>query len=336
MCPILGKERTHRALAEDRIAERLPGAVHRVSRLSPMINRSRLRRTVGGQRPQIWFVPRMPNAGEPLLTAADERNLARQMEAGTLARERRLSGADFLDATEAELLLLEQEGEHARTRFIAANLPLVAMVLREFSARGSAAESDLFQEGCVALALAVLRFDHAREVRFASYALRWIRAYVGAATAAQLGAMNLPVSRAAQLRTARHVESQLAQTLGRLPTTAELAAALGRTVAWTSRLMNHRRPESLETLLPDIIRAPEADIPAEGRPGQLGTELLQHLEDLDRRVLEHRLGFVDGVAHSYAEVARRLRISTGRVRRCEQRALDTLRTICPQSAYAHL
>lgn len=276
------------------------------------------------------------DAGEALLTAADERTLARQMEAGAIARERRLSGAGFGDATQAELLLLEREGERARARFIAANLPLVAMVLREFGVRGSAAESDLFQEGCVALALAALRFDHAREVRFASYALCWIRASVGAATAGQLGAMNLPVSRAAQLRTARQVESRLAQELGRLPTTAELAAALGRTVPWTSRLMEHRRPESLETLLPDAIRAPDADVHAERPSRQLGAELLRHLEDLDRRVLEHRLGFVDGATHSYAEIARRLRISAGRVRRCEQRALDALRAICPQSAHEHL
>ena len=157
----------------------------------------------------------IPEGGEPQLTAAEERELAIRMEAGAIARELRLAGAGFGDASEAELLMLEREGALARTRFVSANLPLVAMVLREFGARGTVGESDLFQEGCVALALAVMRFDHARGVRFATYALSWIRAYLGASAAGQLGAMNLPVSRAAQLRSARHVETRLTQALGR-------------------------------------------------------------------------------------------------------------------------
>jgi RNA polymerase primary sigma factor len=285
----------------------------------------------------VRLVHALLDAGEPLLTAADERTLAWRMEAGTIARERRLSGAAFEEATEEELLILECEGELARTRFVAANLRLVALVLREYGIRGPATESDLFQEGCVALALAVLRFDHARGgARFATYALCWIRAYVGAAVAGQLGAMNLPASRVAQLRTARRVESQLAQTLGRLPTTEELAAALGRPVEWTSRLMDHRRPESLDTLVSDPLQDPDQQALTDRPPRRLSLDLLHHLDGLDRRVLEHRFGFVDGRPHSYADVARALRISASRARRCEQRALEALRTICPQSAYAHL
>jgi RNA polymerase primary sigma factor len=268
--------------------------------------------------------------GELPLTAAEECELARRMEAGVIARERRLAGAEFADASEAELIMLEREGELARTRFVTANLRLVAMVLGEFRARGTSSEPDLFQEGCVALALAVMRFDHARGVKFATYALSWIRAYVGAAAAGQLGAMNLPVSRAAQLRSARHLETRLTQTLGRVPTTAELAAALGRDVAWTSQLMSYQRPQSLTALAADMIGiGAEREAQRELTSGPT-VELLCQLEDLDRRVLEHRHGFLDGEPHSYAETARLLQISVSRVRRAEKRALDRLRTICPQ------
>jgi RNA polymerase primary sigma factor len=279
----------------------------------------------------------IPDGGEPQLTAAEERELAIRMEAGAIARESRLAGTGFGDASEAELIMLEREGELARTRFVAANLPLVGMVLREFGARGTVAEPDLFQEGCVALALAVIRFDHARGVRFATYALSWIRAYVGAAAAGQLGAMNLPVSRAAQLRSARHVETSLTQSLGRAPTTTELAAALGRDVAWTSQLMSYQRPQSLTAFAPEAVGIAAEREPRSARASAgLTAELLCQLEDLDRRVLEYRHGFADGEPHSYAETARLLQISVSRTRRLEQRALDRLRTICPQCASAEL
>jgi RNA polymerase sigma factor (sigma-70 family) len=270
--------------------------------------------------------------GEPPLTAAEECELARRMEAGVIARELRVAGTGFADASEAELIMLEREGELARTRFMTANLRLVAMVLGEFRARGTSPEPDLFQEGCVALALAVMRFDHARGVKFATYALSWIRAYVGAAAAGQLGAMNLPVSRAAQLRSARHLETRLTQTLGRVPTMAELATALGRDVAWTSQLMSYQRPQSLTALSADTIGlSAEREAQRELISGPTA-ELLCQLEDLDRWVLEHRHGFLDGEPHSYAETARLLQISVSRVRRAEKRALDRLRTICPQGA----
>jgi RNA polymerase sigma factor (sigma-70 family) len=279
----------------------------------------------------------IPDDGEAQLTAAEERQLASRMEAGAIARELRLAGNGFGDASEAELIMLEREGELARTRFVAANLPLVAMVLREFGARGTVGEPDLFQEGCVALALAVLRFDHARGVRFATYALSWIRAYVGAAAAGQLGAMNLPVSRAAQLRSARHVETRLTQTLGRVPTTTELAAALGRDLAWTSQLMSYQRPQSLAAFAPDAVGVgAEREPRSERASTRLTAELLCQLTDLDRRVLEYRHGFADGEPHSYAETARLLQISVSRARRVEQRALDRLRRICPQGARAEL
>ena len=73
-----------------------------------------------------------------------------------------------------------------------------------------------------------------------------------------------------------------------------------------------------------------------GEVTQVVRELLGRLEDLDRQVLEHRLGFVDGQPRSFAYTARVLSISATRVRRLEARALETLRGVCPQQASAHL
>ena len=260
------------------------------------------------------------------------------MEAGVLARELRLKASEVPHAETAELLLIEEEGDRARLRFISANLALVSLVVRELAPRRLFPEPDLFQECCLGLAVAVMRFDYTRGIRFATYALYWIRAHVGAATVRQLGAMNLPVSRAEQYRTARRREAELAQVLGRLPTTGELAEDLGKGEEWTSRLINYQRPQSLSALDLDLVPGSVEQSSGMTKVDReaLGAELLRRLDEVDRRVLEFRLGFADGEPHSYAETARSLQMTTTQVRRRERRALEQLRGICPQSAAAHL
>jgi RNA polymerase primary sigma factor len=278
----------------------------------------------------------VPN--EPLLTHVELVELQRVIEAGLLAKAARLSGAGFADATEQELILLEDQGALARQRFIEANLGLVGMVSRQFAARCQLPEAELFQEGCLGLITAAERFDHARGYRFSTYALFWIRAFVGAATAKHLGAMNLPTSRAEQLRAAHGLEAELTQSLGRPPTLREMADALGRSEDWTAGLLSHQRPRSLElvdaTTLERMHTRDELD--AVLAEPILVRELLLRLDALDRRVLELRLGFADGEPKSFAHTARILQISVTRVRRIEARALEKLRGFCPQQASAQL
>ena len=190
--------------------------------------------------------PYADEPGEPLLTGSQVVELQCAIEAGLLARDARLSGSGFRDATDHELRLLEASGERARERFIRANLGLVGMISRQYAARCQLPDAELFQEGCLGLLTAVQRFDHVRGYRFSTYALFWIRAFVGAAAAKLLGAMNLPTSRAEQLRSARGLEAELSQGLGRPPTVGELAQALGRSESWTAGLLAHQRPRSLE------------------------------------------------------------------------------------------
>jgi len=269
-------------------------------------------------------------AAEPLLTGEEVHALARAIEAGVLAREARLGGG-WGDATPDELAELERIGEQAWQRFIRANLRLVAMVAGQSAARSRLPEADLFQEGCLGLMAAVQRYDHVRGHAFATYALFWIRSAVGAGSARQLGALNLPTSRAEQLRAARGVEAALTQQLGRVPDRTEVAAALGRSVAWTAALLAHVAPEPLE--------AAEAVVAAgagEAVPDLDVRGLLAHLTPVQRAVLELRLGFVGEQAQSLAETARRLRLSVGRVRRIEATALEELRGICPQAAVWYL
>jgi hypothetical protein len=90
-------------------------------------------------------------ANEPQPTPAELVQLHRIIEAGLLARDARLSGAGFADATEQELRLLENQGALARQQFIQANLGLVGMVSRQFAARSQLPDAELFQEGCLGL-----------------------------------------------------------------------------------------------------------------------------------------------------------------------------------------
>src|SRR5215210_5761165 len=98
------------------------------------------------------------NDDEALLTPVEVVNLQRRIEAGVLATAARLQGTAPAAATEAELRLVEADGEQARQRFIRANLRLVRMVARQVALRSHLPEADLFQEGCVGLITAVARF----------------------------------------------------------------------------------------------------------------------------------------------------------------------------------
>lgn len=274
---------------------------------------------------------------EPLLTARDEQVLAHQIEAGVLARNARLSGRDVEGATDVELRLLEELGEQARQRYIRANLRLVAQAARLAANRSRMPESDLFQEGCLGLICAVERFDFRRGLKFSTYASFWIRAYVAAAAANLFGALNVPPSRAHQLRHARGVEVHLTQTFGRSASVAEVAAGLGRSEQWTADLMGHQSPQSFDGLDVDTLDLP-ADVgtAAGSTPERSGAELLWHLHGLERDVLALRYGFTDGIAHTYTEISRLLTITVSRARRLETRALERLRGVCPRSAEAYL
>lgn len=268
-----------------------------------------------------------------LLTPEEEVRLAWEIEAGVLAAEALARGSHPHGATDEELRWLVGAGRRARSRYVRANLRLVAMVSRQAGVRAGIADADLFQEGCLGLMTAVDRYDVRRGCRFATYALLWIRAFVGAASARLLGTMNLPASRATQLRHARGIEALLAQELGRQPTGAEVASALGRSATWTLRLLAHEHPQGLDEV--DDIGADDADLDVVLVGVGATAELLDVLQGFDRQVLELLFGF-GGEPLTYPEVSRSLGVTSNRVRRAEQRALERLREVCPQAARERL
>lgn len=279
---------------------------------------------------------RLPPA---LLEAADEAALATAIEAGLFAAEAR-SGGLAVPADEQELIMLERIGEWAAQHFVENNLRLVAMVVRREGTRSRMPESELFQEGCLGLIEAVRRFDHRRGLRFATYALHWIRAYVGAISANRAGALNLPARRAGRLREVRGVRARLEQELGRDATVDELAEKVGKRPDWVARLLSGGAVSPMDS--DQLIGLDLADETASAQFDAVlrgtipGRELLGELDELQRRVIELRYGFVDGREHSLRETARELGLPISTVRRAELRALEELRAVCPQQARVHL
>ena len=279
---------------------------------------------------------RLPPA---LLEADDERELASAIEAGLLAAEARQDRLP-VPASEHELIMLERIGERAAQRFVESNLRLVAMVVRREAARSRMAESELFQEGCLGLIEAVRRFDHRRGLRFATYALHWIRAYVGAISANRAGELNVPASRAGRFWEVRGVRARLAQQLGRDATVDELAAEVGRGSDWVLRLLSSGRTRPMDTdQLLGLELADEAaseEFEAIFREAIPGREVLNNLDRLHRQVIELRYGFTGGREHSLREIARDLALPVSTIRRAELRALEELRAVYPQQARVHL
>src|ERR671931_637533 len=163
-------------------------------------------------------------AEHPLLTAEQERRLARRVERGDLA---------------------------AKDLLVRRNLRLVASVARRHVGRGLPME-DLLQEGVVGLIRAAEKYDWRRGTRFSTYAVPWIRQAIGHALAATSRAIRLPAPQHLDADRLARAERTLMERLGREPRAAELAAATGLDETAVVRIRRaNATPASLEAPLGD-------------------------------------------------------------------------------------
>ena len=267
----------------------------------------------------------------PLLTAEEEIGLARHMEAGTLAAAVLGGDAAPVPATQAELQCLVAIGRQAREHYVLANLRLVTMVAHPAARRSGLSSGDLFQEGVSGLLQAVDRFDYRQGVRFATYALPWIRAHIARAVANRCGQLPLSAHRAERRRRLQNAAEGLSQQLGRQPTHTEIAQEVGLTLANVTELLAYKPPVALVGENGAVIDPPDpcasAALDQVGEPEPQVGVWLRRLPVAERRVLRLRYGFV-GTPHSYAQVAARLGLAKSTVRRMEARALERLRGVC--------
>ncbi|MDE0144143.1 MAG: RNA polymerase sigma factor RpoD [Caldilineaceae bacterium] len=272
----------------------------------------------------------------PLLTAAEEVDLAKRMEAGRDSRHR-LNHEQIEWEEREQLLWLVRDGRSAQEHLIKANSRLVVSVAKKYVGRG-VPFLDLIQEGNIGLIRAVKKFDYCRGYKFSTYATWWIRQAVTRAIADQGRTIRVPVHMYEQINRLTRTSRQLVQELGRDPTTEEIAEELGVTPRKVEHIMRvSQRPLSLEmpvgeeedSYLGDFIEDEDADSPQDSAGRQILREVIdeifQSLTPREVRILQLRFGLVDGYNYTLEEVGRKFGVTRERIRQIEAQALSRLR-----------
>ena len=273
----------------------------------------------------------------PLLTAADEVDLAKRVEAGVFAAERLDTAARLSPAMRRDLHAIVVDGDQAKRRLIEANLRLVVSIAKRYSGRGLPF-LDLIQEGNLGLIRAVEKFDYTRGFKFSTYASWWIRQAVSRAVADQARTIRIPVHMVETVNRILRTQRMLVQVLGREPTAEELAERVDMPV---ERVVEIRRlalePVSLHSPvgeedgseLGDLIEDSESASPPElvsaGLLAGHVEDVLGHLGEREREVVKMRYGLVDGEPHTLEEVGRAFGVTRERVRQIEAKSLAKLR-----------
>src|SRR5260221_5449231 len=246
----------------------------------------------------------------PLLTPAEEIKLARKIKRG--------------DA-------------NARAHMVRANLRLVVKIAHDYANLGLPL-LDLVSEGNIGLMKAVERFDPAKGGKLSTYAAWWIKQSIKRALDNQSKTIRLPVHLVDKISKIRRVSLQMSEELGREPTDDELAEEIGLSRGKVSQLKTASiRPASLDAPISDddstefgeIVGDEDAQTPFELlRDKNLRdelTELLEGLDDRERKIILQRFGLDGGKPKTLEEVGKKFRVTRERIRQLQNIALAKLR-----------
>ncbi|MEU9114538.1 RNA polymerase sigma factor [Streptomyces sp. NPDC048483] len=273
----------------------------------------------------------------PLLTAAEEVDLARRVEAGLFAEEKLITAPDLDSQLAHDLDRLVVLGRIAKRRLIEANLRLVVSVAKRYVGRGLTM-LDLVQEGNLGLIRAVEKFDYARGYKFSTYATWWIRQAMSRALADQARTIRVPVHVVELINRVVRVQRRMLQERGYEPTPQEVAAHLDLTEERVSEVLRlAQEPISLhapvgeedDVALGDLIEDGDAASPVESAAFLLLREhldaVLSTLGERERKVVQLRYGLADGRPRTLEEIGRIFGVTRERIRQIESKTLNKLR-----------
>ncbi|CAL9578073.1 RNA polymerase sigma factor [Streptomyces sp. enrichment culture] len=273
----------------------------------------------------------------PLLTAAEEVELARRVEAGLFAEEKLSTTPDLDSELALDLDRLVVMGRMAKRRLIEANLRLVVSVAKRYVGRGLTM-LDLVQEGNLGLIRAVEKFDYARGYKFSTYATWWIRQAMSRALADQARTIRVPVHVVELINRVVRVQRRLLQERGCEPTAEEVGAHLDLTPERVREVLRlAQEPVSLhapvgeedEVALGDLIEDGDAASPVESAAFLLLREhldaVLSTLGERERKVVQLRYGLADGRPRTLEEIGRLFGVTRERIRQIESKTLGKLR-----------
>ncbi|MGY0486693.1 RNA polymerase sigma factor [Streptomyces sp. WG-D5] len=273
----------------------------------------------------------------PLLTAAEEVELARRVEAGLFAEEKLTHAPDLDSQLALDLDKLVVMGRMAKRRLIEANLRLVVSVAKRYVGRGLTM-LDLVQEGNLGLIRAVEKFDYARGYKFSTYATWWIRQAMSRALADQARTIRVPVHVVELINRVVRVQRRMLQERGYEPTPQEVAAHLDLSHERVSEVLRlAQEPVSLhapvgeedDVALGDLIEDGDATSPVESAAFLLLREhleaVLSTLGERERKVVQLRYGLADGRPRTLEEIGRIFGVTRERIRQIESKTLNKLR-----------